>query len=79
MIYVQRSALGEGGESLNVELQANTYIVKYLWEKKNTDLFNKRMTYDLHTFCNGSDMEMTMLYRVAFIKKIWDRLYYYTY
>lgn len=27
------------------------------------------MTYDLHTFCNGSDMEMTMLYRVAPIKK----------
>ena len=27
------------------------------------------MTYDLHTSCNGSDMEMTMLYRVAPIKK----------
>ena len=35
MIYVQRSALGEGGESLNVELQANTLYIKYLWEKKN--------------------------------------------
>ena len=33
-IYVQRSALGEGGGSLNVELQANTYK-QYLWEKKN--------------------------------------------
>ena len=29
MIYVQRSALGEGGESLNVELQANTVYSIY--------------------------------------------------
>lgn len=51
MIYVQRSALDEGGESLNVEPQANG---------GRKILVLKGMTYDLRTFCNGSDMEMTM-------------------
>ena len=53
-MYVQRSALDEGGESLNVEPQANggrkILVLNYFLG----------MTHDLRTFCNGSDMEMTM-------------------
>ena len=65
VINVQRSALDEGGESLNVDLQANG-------RRKILALYEEYigMTYDLHTSCNGSDMEMTMLYRVAPIKKL---------
>ena len=57
MVDVQRSALGESGESLNVELQANG-------RRKIQLLHVEGWTHDLRTSCNGSDMELTMHYKL---------------
>ena len=38
-------------------------------EKYHSDYTKIRTTNDLRTSCNGSDMELTMVYRVASINK----------
>ena len=68
LINVQRSALNEGGESLNVEPQAILFYNKIMEEEKS-DPYTLGCTYDLHTFCNGSAQELTQHIEVAFNMK----------